>query len=233
MTQRNEPCPCGSGKKYKKCCLSKDVFKIIYSSDYLLVRNNDIRTKDKTLAPIIQHVQKKYTDFVSLESYKTFLSDYNSLYQKQYSEHSEQIYCQQGCNNCCYQPIELSTIEFNLINEYINNNNITPNKEFLPKQRDIINKTSLGQLVKNWRLELKKDEQACPFVSKDDGHCTIHPVRPLSCRNFFGIGTNEFCGAAPDKSSRDKVGRFANLAKLATAFLTVTKSKTKFMPEYF
>jgi len=21
---RNEPCPCGSGKKYKKCCLMKD-----------------------------------------------------------------------------------------------------------------------------------------------------------------------------------------------------------------
>ena len=22
--KRNDPCPCGSGKKYKKCCLSKD-----------------------------------------------------------------------------------------------------------------------------------------------------------------------------------------------------------------
>src|SRR5438105_1534893 len=24
MTGRNDPCPCGSGKKYKKCCLAKD-----------------------------------------------------------------------------------------------------------------------------------------------------------------------------------------------------------------
>jgi hypothetical protein len=24
MTGRNDPCPCGSGKKYKKCCLRKD-----------------------------------------------------------------------------------------------------------------------------------------------------------------------------------------------------------------
>jgi hypothetical protein len=24
MTGRNDPCPCGSGKKYKKCCLPKD-----------------------------------------------------------------------------------------------------------------------------------------------------------------------------------------------------------------
>src|SRR5271157_6033733 len=23
-TGRNDPCPCGSGKKYKKCCLAKD-----------------------------------------------------------------------------------------------------------------------------------------------------------------------------------------------------------------
>ena len=22
--ERNDPCPCGSGKKYKKCCLNKD-----------------------------------------------------------------------------------------------------------------------------------------------------------------------------------------------------------------
>ena len=24
MIGRNDPCPCGSGKKYKKCCLSKE-----------------------------------------------------------------------------------------------------------------------------------------------------------------------------------------------------------------
>lgn len=22
MTERNDPCPCGSGKKYKKCCMN-------------------------------------------------------------------------------------------------------------------------------------------------------------------------------------------------------------------
>ena len=31
---RNEPCPCGSGKKYKKCCYGKDVVDgILFSSD--------------------------------------------------------------------------------------------------------------------------------------------------------------------------------------------------------
>jgi hypothetical protein len=27
-TGRNEPCPCGSGKKYKHCCYAKDTAKI-------------------------------------------------------------------------------------------------------------------------------------------------------------------------------------------------------------
>ena len=29
MIGRNEPCPCGSGRKYKKCCLEKDKAKDI------------------------------------------------------------------------------------------------------------------------------------------------------------------------------------------------------------
>jgi hypothetical protein len=27
IISRNAPCPCGSGKKYKKCCLKKEVKK--------------------------------------------------------------------------------------------------------------------------------------------------------------------------------------------------------------
>jgi len=31
---RNDPCPCGSGKKYKKCCMEKDEQRAEYSSSY-------------------------------------------------------------------------------------------------------------------------------------------------------------------------------------------------------
>lgn len=45
MTKRNEPCPCGSGKKFKKCCISlqKDVEGLVhcYNSDGRLVGKND------------------------------------------------------------------------------------------------------------------------------------------------------------------------------------------------
>ena len=29
MTGRNDPCPCGSGKKFKKCCLNKDKLRVV------------------------------------------------------------------------------------------------------------------------------------------------------------------------------------------------------------
>jgi len=30
---RNQPCPCGSGKKYKKCCLPKESNELLYNED--------------------------------------------------------------------------------------------------------------------------------------------------------------------------------------------------------
>jgi len=33
-TKRNDPCPCGSGKKYKKCCLPKDRIKSLPIDPY-------------------------------------------------------------------------------------------------------------------------------------------------------------------------------------------------------
>lgn len=40
---RNEPCPCGSGRKYKKCCLSKDRAALADSSDVPGVTRTELR----------------------------------------------------------------------------------------------------------------------------------------------------------------------------------------------
>lgn len=39
--RRNAPCPCGSGKKYKKCCLGKDEFNIEISKDYFSLKGQN------------------------------------------------------------------------------------------------------------------------------------------------------------------------------------------------
>ena len=36
---RNDPCPCGSGKKYKKCCMNKQELQIITPADYYLKKS--------------------------------------------------------------------------------------------------------------------------------------------------------------------------------------------------
>jgi len=39
---RNDPCPCGSGKKYKKCCLDKkNNFKMNFSKDYFYLKGKN------------------------------------------------------------------------------------------------------------------------------------------------------------------------------------------------
>jgi len=45
---RNSPCPCGSGKKYKKCCLSKDEKTEIKSHATPAPSRNDQKGKAKT-----------------------------------------------------------------------------------------------------------------------------------------------------------------------------------------
>jgi hypothetical protein len=49
---RNEPCPCGSGKKYKHCCLDADQQRLRRSSDIAGVTREEIEaTPERVLAP--------------------------------------------------------------------------------------------------------------------------------------------------------------------------------------
>ena len=47
-TGRNDPCPCGSGKKYKYCCLNKKdkspmiLTKEVYEKDFISVYNLEL-----------------------------------------------------------------------------------------------------------------------------------------------------------------------------------------------
>lgn len=44
---RNDPCPCGSGKKYKKCCLPKDKKFEYATSDAFVQRYLDTLPKEE------------------------------------------------------------------------------------------------------------------------------------------------------------------------------------------
>lgn len=51
---RNDPCPCGSGKKYKKCCLGKPLPP--YSSDYIL--SKVLETNQKPVDELIKNIKQ-------------------------------------------------------------------------------------------------------------------------------------------------------------------------------
>ncbi|MDR1689720.1 MAG: SEC-C domain-containing protein [Clostridiales bacterium] len=63
---RNDPCPCGSGKKYKKCCLSKDeILKFEYLPSYFPNEEEDDEEYDdeEENREMVETMWKLYTEF--------------------------------------------------------------------------------------------------------------------------------------------------------------------------
>ncbi|MDG5471631.1 SEC-C domain-containing protein [Jeotgalibacillus sp. ET6] len=80
---RNEPCPCGSGKKYKKCCASK---KVVSIQTLLVTEGMDLQLKflNEKMAPmqgdykedltyILDHVTPSFEEKQFLTVYSTFM----------------------------------------------------------------------------------------------------------------------------------------------------------------
>lgn len=65
--KRNDPCPCGSGKKYKKCCLLKQTAP---TADFI---RQKIRRTEGELAPILEkHASKYYGEYFFVEAVEEF-----------------------------------------------------------------------------------------------------------------------------------------------------------------
>ncbi|MGG5737348.1 SEC-C metal-binding domain-containing protein [Bacillus cereus group sp. IBL03679] len=62
MYERNEPCPCGSGRKYKKCCINKienpvDVWK--HKAIQLSLEINNNKNLVDTYFAVFNHAMRK------------------------------------------------------------------------------------------------------------------------------------------------------------------------------
>ena len=66
-TGRNDPCPCGSGRKYKKCCLLKTTSPV-ESLGWRKMR----RTEGELIHTLMQHVEKYYGPWAMLEAWEEF-----------------------------------------------------------------------------------------------------------------------------------------------------------------
>ncbi|MHB8169431.1 MAG: SEC-C metal-binding domain-containing protein [Thermoleophilia bacterium] len=64
-TGRNDPCPCGSGRKYKKCCLAS-----VEQSDYTWRKM--CRTEDGLISALLQHADRRYGKHAMREAWDEF-----------------------------------------------------------------------------------------------------------------------------------------------------------------
>ena len=78
---RNEPCPCGSGKKYKKCCFDKDQERLRRSSDVAGVTVEEIRanpeahlSRDRLMSMRSHELARLDPARVSPELHRTLIS---------------------------------------------------------------------------------------------------------------------------------------------------------------
>ena len=66
---RNDPCPCGSGKKHKKCCLPRDESASIAETGWLRMR----RTEGELVEKMIVHVDRYYGPGALQEAWDEYL----------------------------------------------------------------------------------------------------------------------------------------------------------------
>ncbi len=64
---RNDPCPCGSGKKYKKCCLGKEGVSV----DLLWRRLGEAH--DRLVHRLMKHAHDAFGEMVVAEALDEFL----------------------------------------------------------------------------------------------------------------------------------------------------------------
>lgn len=58
---RNDPCPCGSGKKYKNCCIDKPISKPLPFKAKLLSQPKEIDLMSRTFGNMIADAERLIT----------------------------------------------------------------------------------------------------------------------------------------------------------------------------
>ncbi|MFC1846476.1 SEC-C metal-binding domain-containing protein [Chloroflexota bacterium] len=206
---RNDPCPCGSGEKYKKCC---------WTAKYLRAKNNqetDYFTINKDIAYRGKLGQRRKAFCID---YMKTKKDYLSLIEKEQvdkaTEAGKTISCHKGCSFCCSTYVQASIQECEAIIYYLYKNDAIIRK-FLSRYmgwREAIRRN--GDLFKQcsrfWKMDVTPENRqfmeqqfkeenrryyqqdiACPFLS--DGICSIYEVRPYMCAALVSVSPSDWC----------------------------------------
>ncbi len=213
---RNDPCPCGSGKKYKKCCGAR------LQTDIQRRQEMDHFKLNREIAYIgeIGRVRKNFCiDYIKHK--QSAINEIEEFLLKETRVKGETITCHKGCFFCCSQHVSTLLQESEAIVYYLYQHE-RPLNDFLeayPKWRAQIGKNEslfrrVSQLYNEAlvdRFSKEKDRSfmeaanqylaqniPCPFLS--DGICSIYTVRPWACASLVATTPAEWCSPiSPNK----------------------------------
>ena len=200
--ERNEPCPCGSGKKYKRCCGAPRV-----KLDPIALN------RDVAYAGEIGRRRRQFClDYTAYK--KAALAQGENLLRQKIAAQGESISCKKGCAKCCILYVIATLQEAECITYFLYQHEAVL-RHFIAAYRDWRRGLGLFEhklprldqmIVKNLVGDLSAEEQerfnsdindytgrkvTCPFLV--DNACSIYAVRPFVCASVVAVTPAEMC----------------------------------------
>jgi Fe-S-cluster containining protein len=207
--ERNGPCPCGSGKKYKKCCGSPTQMLIKNKKEIDFFKlNRAVAYKGR-----IGRMREEFSK-LCLGQKQSIITQIEEKQKSIAQSKNAVISCRNGCSYCCSAYVEATLQECEVIVFYLYNNE-TALSLFLqayPQWRDKLTEAGdpfekcqepLSQPIEPRANLLHKkiiDEATdyyarynipCPFLQNQ--MCSIYEVRPYLCAGYYTTDPAEWC----------------------------------------
>jgi Fe-S-cluster containining protein len=210
---RNDPCPCGSGKKFKKCCMNASPHSIVP-----VLSPAEFNKRIAYEGRVGRERKEWCEDFISWKS-----DQLNKIIagQKQIERDTgNRISCSKGCWFCCSQHVGASLQECDAIIYWLHQHE-DAREAFLTRYHNWRNRLRghedvFQQVTQAGSISLSQPNDArtrevfmqkaesygrlnilCPFL--DQGSCSIYPVRPFVCASQIVVSPPENCKPSIDK----------------------------------
>ncbi|MCL2149617.1 MAG: YkgJ family cysteine cluster protein [Dehalococcoidia bacterium] len=205
MPERNAPCPCGSGKKYKKCCNLNTVR--AHAPDTIAI-NRAVAYKGE-----VGRRRLAFCEAYTIAK-KEGLANVEAKLRQSAEEMGKTITCHKGCGHCCDIYVFANLQESENIVHYLYEHEETFQYYLrqYPRWKEKIGR--LGATMPNidkmqekvlFGIATEDDRRAfndgltayatlrnpCPFLR--DNACTIYEVRPYVCAGVVSINPPGHC----------------------------------------
>lgn len=247
-TGRNEPCPCGSGKKYKKCCGTAEATLAggapaqptasAIMESFVLTGAMAYKGKvGKARANFCrEYIARKQSSFKEIERDQA----------EQAAAKGETITCRKGCASCCTQYILGTLQECDAVVNFLYQH---PDKlayfmQTYPIWRNKVEqydvafkaiKEAIDRQIREGITEANTqayDEAnvrfmmlnlQCPFQDKENA-CSIHEVRPWNCAKPVATTPKEWCNPFSNKENKKPTVYVSDLVPEEMPYFRPTKA---------